>query len=465
MFFVLIFSIVLILQGALLLGLFVLLFYGVFFLRNLKKNLNISNYSKLKSKALDNDGKNQYRIIRFLFYIATFFIPMLIVRPVAGTTLSDLIYFLCMAMTLFVMFNKRKIQYIKFPPLLMFGLILFMLGAIVSSLASGEVITSIAKAARLPFIILVWFWLCVILLNKEKYVYTTLKIWVASMAFNGLISVLQLKMEIPYTVNFYGRMTAFTGNISDLGAVTSIAFIPALVLATKKTKYTLLSYITMLLVGLGVIMSGSVSGLITVVVGTFIWLMIGRPSFRFLVVGSLLAVSLIVVMGIQESKGLVTPLSRIEASTSLNSSDSNATMMSRLVTYKAGLDEISHNPFIGVGFHGKETETGFGVHNIFLGALYQGGIFSFLGLLIICISILSLGYYNVKNSTTKLSVDISLALFISFICMLVFGMTGQFLYQRYAWITGALILPMYNIIKKENLDSYTNHTDKDVLSD
>lgn len=61
-------------------------------------------------------------------------------------------------------------------------------------------------------------------------------LWLLSIAFNGIIATIQLKIDIPMTINHYGRMTAFTEHVSDLGAMCSIAFIPALIMAQTFKK-------------------------------------------------------------------------------------------------------------------------------------------------------------------------------------------------------------------------------------
>ncbi|WP_033541950.1 O-antigen ligase family protein [Planococcus sp. CAU13] len=432
--------------------LLIVLIGSVFFMA-IRKDLRISKYDSLLPVEEEKTSKEKFGIARLFYYVATFLIPMLILRPIAGITLSDILYFLAIGTAVGIILFQKKMVYINFNVWLIVGIMLFILGALLSSFGAGSPILSLTKAARFPFIVLIWFWLSIILLKNEQYVYTAFKFWIASIAFNGFIATLQLKFDIPYAVVQYGRMTAFTGNMSDLGAITSIAWIPALILATNsRLKYSLLGYLALIFIGLGVLLSGSVSGLITVAAGTLIWLAIGRPSIKLLILGAVLSVIVISVINIQEKEGLATPFNRIETATSLDATNPDSTMMSRLLTYQAGMSEIANNPVVGVGFDGKETETGFEVHNIFLGALYQGGIFSFLGMIIICMTILKIGYCNVKNSHTKLIFNLSLAVFISFICMLVFGMTGQFLYQRYAWIPAALLLALYNIMENKKAD-------------
>ncbi|SFD34677.1 O-antigen ligase [Bacillus sp. OV194] len=439
-------------------GLSVLFLTIIGALKLFKKSLNVKKYEKLRDQVSDDIKLyKEHKLTRLLFYIATFLMPFLIIRPVSSITLSDILYVICMMMVFLKMLLKHRISYYKLNPWLIFGLCLFVAGALLSSFGADSPVTSIARAARVPFILVFWFSLSLLILKSEKQVYIAFICWVSSVAFNGFIATLQLGIDIPYTVNFFGRMTAYTGNISDLGAITSIVWIPALVLATSlKGKKSFLSYVLLIFVGMGVILSGSVSGLITSIIGTVVWFLIGRPSFKFIVLSGLFVLLLSVVIQIQESKGLVTPMSRFASTTSTATNDENGTLMSRLSTYKVAAETIKKDPYIGVGFDGKETETGFGVHNLFLATWYQGGVLSFAGLLIICGTIIRLGIETIRQSKSKIQFNLSLALLMSFLCVIIFGMTAPFLYQRYIWIPVALLLPLNLITNKKEKETQYN---------
>ncbi|MCE4092868.1 O-antigen ligase family protein [Priestia megaterium] len=398
---------------------------------------------------IDKETVN-YKFTMFFYGIGTLFLGQLSFRPAGDITISDLCYFSAVGLWFFIIVKNHKIPFYVLTHWLGVGLVLFLIGATLSIFNSVLPIQSLSKVLRLVFIITVWFTLSIKLLNTEQKVFKMLLLWVLSIAFNGLIAVLQLKWEIPLTTNHYGRMSAFTGHVSDLGGMTSVAWIPALMLATTvKSRKSVIYYVLLLLVGLGVILSGSVSGMIAISLGTFIWMFISRPNFKFLFVLFVMATSIVALFLYQEANGYVTPLSRFESTTSLAANDENGTLMSRAVTYQAAFEVIKENPFVGVGYDeiSNKTVTGFPVHNLYLAAWFEGGIIALLGMMIMTVTILYLGVYATKNAPSKLHYNLSLGLLISFACALVFGMTAPILYQRYIWMPAALILPLYKLAR------------------
>lgn len=152
---------------------------------------------------------------------------------------------------------------------------------------------------------------------------------------------------------------------------------------------------------------------------------LGKPSFKFLIFITLAVVSVFSLMSYQEQQGFVTPLSRFESTTG---TDENGTALHRLVTYGLALEEIKENPFIGVGYDeiSNKTSNGFPVHNMYLASLFEGGILSLFGMLLITGSIVYFATHAVRYAPSKLHYNMSLGLLIAFISAIVFGMTAPF---------------------------------------
>jgi O-antigen ligase len=384
----------------------------------------------------------KYKTTRVLFYLGTLTLPFLTFR-IGGLTYSDTLYFISTLFLIFVFTKQRQITFYKINKVFFTGVILFTIGAVLSSINSYAPQESLIKIARVLYILIVWFTLSIFVLKNEKLVYKASVFWLIGVGISGFIAILQLKFDIPYTINHYGRMSAFTEHVSDLGAITSIALVPALVLGTTtRGLKAMFYYLLVLLIGLGVILSGSVSGFITVTLGFFIWVMIGKPNIKLILTIILLGGSVVGLFGYQESKGYVTPLSRIQSTTSYGE---NGTALHRLQTYELAWKEIKANPFIGKGYDeiSNKTSNGFPVHNLFLAALYEGGLLALTGMIFIIVGIFYAGINSIKKAPSKKHYNLSLALFIAFVCALIFGMTAPFLYQRYLWITAALLLPLY----------------------
>ncbi len=143
-------------------------------------------------------------------------------------------------------------------------------------------------------------------------------VWVASAAVCGGAGALQLLGEyvLPLAGNvLYGRVTGFTTHPNDLGGLTAVAFIPALMLAARSgitAPQRLLSYVCLLLVGAGLILSGSVGALFAAAAATFVWFAFQRTSPESIVVFAAVGVCVIGGVTVQALRGAPTPLERFD---------------------------------------------------------------------------------------------------------------------------------------------------------
>jgi hypothetical protein len=400
------------------------------------------NIWSTQTEKTPNDNR-EYKITRILYYTGTMFLGEVAIRPVSGITISDLFYLVSLILLFLIMLIRKKVYFPKTSVWLVVGLFIFVIGGLLSSFGTFSPVSSVARVLRVPYIVLVWFILGTVVLNQPKYIKKAMIFWIISMTINGAIAIAQLKLNIPLTSNQFGRMTAFTDHFNDLGGSCSIAWVPALALATTTKGFkNIFFYLCLIAVGMGVMLSGSVSGIITVGVGTLLWIIMGRPNKKMFISIGLLAAFVFIVIQIQSANGYVTPMSRFQSTTS---SGQNGTVLNRFETYQVALQDIENNPFVGVGFDdaSNKTSTGFEVHNIFLGPLYQGGMFALFGILIITCVVIYMGVYISRNALSLTEYVISSSLLISYLCTIIFGMTAPLLYQRYAWIPAALILPLY----------------------
>ena len=407
--------------------------------------INMSFNENLPVEIIQNRIKHSFT--RSFFYLGTFTLPFLVFR-IAGLTFSDIFYLISTLLLFLLFLYQKEITYYQINKLFYYGAIIFSIGAILSCFNSFNPLESLVKVFRVLYILFIWFNLSMYVLKSEKLVFNAFLLWLLGVSISGFVAILQLKYMIPYTINHYGRMSSFTGHVSDFGALTSIALVPSLILGSNSRGIkAIIFYLFSILIGLGVILSGSVSGFITVAVGFFVWMTIGKPNIKLILTILLLIGSIIGLFSYQESKGYVTPLSRIQSTTS---DGEYGTALHRIETYNLAWEKIKANPFVGRGYDeiSNKTSNGYPVHNLFLAALYEGGVLAFLGIIFIVLGILYAGVQSIKNSPSKRHYDLSLALFIAFICALIFGMTAPLLYQRYLWIPAALLLPLYSLSKK-----------------
>ena len=149
----------------------------------------------------------------------------------------------------------------KLPFLLLIGVALFSLGGFLSTFESYEPLKSIAVIARLVFLTVFWFWLGTVVLRRQEHITRAISCWVLSAAICGGGAIVQLLVGdvIPNASIDGGRATGFTAHPNDLGALTAIAFVPALMLASRPriaAATRAWSYALLLLVAAGLILSG-----------------------------------------------------------------------------------------------------------------------------------------------------------------------------------------------------------------
>jgi len=260
---------------------------------------------------------------------------------------------------------------------------------------------------------------------------------------------------IPGTTPVWGRGTGFTTHPNELGGLTAIALVPALMLAAREglsLRHRLFSYVLLLLVGAGLILSGSVSALLAAAVAIFVWFSLGRHSRKTLRVYAVIGICACAVIAGQSALGGQTPLDRLERVT--NSNPDNATegagsLESRIVTYESAIKHIKKQPFLGVGLDLLSITKPFGiesddydVHNVIIGTWYKTGLFGLIGMMWVLIVILTTGWRVVTRADADVERAAALALVCSVLAFIVFAMGQPVLYSRFGWISAALLLAL-----------------------
>ncbi|WP_319405213.1 O-antigen ligase family protein [uncultured Desulfosarcina sp.] len=314
---------------------------------------------------------------------------------------------------------------------------------------------SVIALIKYLYLIAIWFWLSTILLQTPAQIKTAIILWTSSAALSGLGALLQLIWDdiIPGTFPVWNRMTGLTEHVNDLGGLTSIALIPAIIMLTRfpKTTWHLVhSWICTILIAGGLLLSISMSGVLALLASLSVWLILGRFSHRKVIILCISCVLFSAAISIQSYYDRVSILSRLHDIS--DDGFSSLTLQTRIDTYTAAWEEITENPLMGVGLGpdiGKTT-TGYVVHNIFLLNWFESGLFGFLGILIILGSIVFLGFQGIKDPNNKSERIIGIALFSSFIAFLVLGMAQPIYYKRFGWISAALLLSLYSNRKRSN---------------
>jgi O-antigen ligase len=252
-----------------------------------------------------------------------------------------------------------------------------------------------------------------------------------------------------------GRATGFAAHPNDLGALTAIAFVPALMLASRARASFVArgwSYVSLLLIAAGLVLSGSVGAVLAAAAAVVVWLGLQRISVHALLALATLAASLVVLTAL----GAPGPLDRLQSVTTSTSLPSGGTQLGsaeqRIGTYRVAIARIKENPFVGVGLDLNSVTRPFGVesyeydvHNLVIGLWYKTGLLGLVGILLALFAILRSGWAAILESRSADESKVAFALVSSVVAFIVFAMTAPVLFTRFGWISAALVLALRSL--------------------
>ena len=387
------------------------------------------------------------RVPRFFYYLGILFLGQLTFRLPLGFTLSDWCFFVSLVLASVIMLSSRRRPERTFPNnALWAGVILFSAGGLLSSLAAQNPSASLTILARFVYVTLVWFALGAVVLVRREHLHRALWLWVISIAATGAAAVAQLFFGnvIPGTAITFGRMTGFTQHVNDLGGMTSIALAPAIALTIRRSSSStarLFAAACAVLISSGLILSGSVGGMLAAAVAVFLFVSSGRSAGRLLLFSAVVAVVLLVILGPGAAKNAITPVTRVSQATGGAESQYN-TLQLRLDDYREAWRRIQANPLIGVGL-GPENGVvrgGLQVHNMILGPWFEAGALAAVGMVVLLLAMCAVARHATQLADNPDDWRSSLAVGAAFVAFLSFGLGAPVLFQRYGWISAAVLV-------------------------
>ena len=409
----------------------------------------------------DDPDDDAFAVPRRLYYIGVLLLGFLVLRAGGQVTFSDLIFLASfgLASAEFVILRRRVPMTLPF--VLLVGVGLFTLGGLLSTFESYEPLKSMAVIVRLVFLMVVWFWLGTVVLRKQAHITRAIGFWCASAALVGGGAILQFLAGdvIPGASIDGGRATGFAYQPNDLGAMTAIAFVPALMLASRAHASSVArawSYLSLLLIAAGMVLSGSVGATLAAAVAVVLWLGLQRMSRHAMLALAILAASLVALTAL----GGPSPLNRLESVTTSKSlpggGEQLGTAEQRIRTYRSAIARIQENPFVGVGLDLTSVTAPFGiesyeydVHNLVIGLWYKTGLVGLAGMLLAIAVILRSGWMAILGSRSTSESKVAIALASSVVAFVVFAMTAPVLFTRLGWMPAALVLAFRSVQQEQ----------------
>jgi O-antigen ligase len=394
------------------------------------------------------ENDNDFRFARILYYFGLLFIGQLTLRRGASLTLSDVFFLFSFLITISTLALQRRQIDLRLPRLLLAGIFLFVVGGLISSFDAEAPRQSIVILAKLAYVTVIWFWLGTVILRRRVHVLIAIVLWVTSAALDGVGAIAQRlagHVILGGAVN-WGRMTGFTANVNDLGGVTCIALVPALMLMislSKKSGTMFLSGLGLFLIAAGLVFSGSVGSLVAAAVALTLWFGSHPTRLQRLLALVAAVAAMAALYSAQNSPESQSVVQRITRFGTGSPDDPHRTLGSRLDTYRAALDRIAANPFIGVGLDPENRQAAkHPVHNIVIGSWFQVGILGLTGMFLIFLA----GFSTAKSSILAAhSFDeraLAVGLTSAFAAFITFLMSEPALFTRYGWVTVALLIAL-----------------------
>jgi O-antigen ligase len=391
------------------------------------------------------------RIPRLVYYVGAGMIGLLTVRPALAFTASDWIFFAALGITGLVLLAGGGVRDYLVPRVITIGVTLFALGGLVSSFHAVAPPESVLVVIRLLYLTVIWFWLGTIVLQTRTHVENAVFAWVLSAALSSAGAVVQFFYGnvIPGGSIAWGRMTGFTPDFNNLAGLAATAFVPALMLAIdgRRRSMRLLSLGVVAFLCAGLLLCGSVGGLLAACVSTVFWLAIRGVTWKIALGLGAVATATLVLMSATGVTSSPAPFQRVSRLTSAPQGSGEApegTIYERLDGYRIAWSRIKEDPLIGVGLDEGSSEELLGgklAHNILINPWVSAGILGLVGIVLIIFGALKTGLFVVRTSTAA-DKALTTALLASLLAFVLFAMGEPILFVRYGWFSVAMLVAL-----------------------
>ena len=323
------------------------------------------------------------------------------------------------------------------------ALLLAALGVLACSLGSSSLSGSLLVGLRLLYVFSIWQWCLRAAIDNEGRALALVRAFLVGATLSSLAAVAEIAghIDIPGTLVVFGRASGLQGHPNGQGGVLAVA-LPMAIALSLLVKNRAFGLVVSAACVVGLILSGSVTGMIGATAGILVILLTGKRK--------ILKVILLVVAGWlvwllvnnldRFFPGAASPLKRLADTTGNGVGDS--TLQSRILTDQFAWAHITANPFNGVGLAGTDGATYDGrtlTHNLVLLAWYQGGILVAAAI----IASVVIAFIAAVRLSRNRGIGIGLVLLSGVVSAVIFSMTGPVLYDRWFWFPLLIAISLY----------------------
>jgi hypothetical protein len=385
-----------------------------------------------------------FDMARWLFYVGCLTIPMLTFR-LGGITFSDICFGLgALCLMAKFMLSRTVVRRVRIPGVWKATALLVIIGGISAAFRADSAAGDLVTTGRLIFLFTIWPWLALTVLDTRERAWKALRLFLIGAAVSGLAALLQLHagVHIPGSNTFLGRAPGLTQDVNDQGGALASAFPMAVgALVYQLNSRRLLNVIVVIFIAIGLVFSGSVTGMISAVAGAVVLALRGRSASR--IISGLAVVVVAFVVGEHFlGSGSLSPLQRFNQATGTSPISGPGSLSARLQTWSFAWKGIVQDPIVGRGLDQASgtTQNGFETHNMILLVWWGGGLCTLLGLVAAAGLALREGWSRSNQALKEIT-------FASFIAAITYAMTGPVLFDRFFWFPALMILVVVRLPK------------------
>jgi len=381
-------------------------------------------------------------LARALLYVGLALVSLMVLRVGSGITAGDVVLLVSLALCLLAIGRPSTPH--PYGAWALPAALLLVVGGCLATAGSPAPVESLVSLVRVLYVALALPWQLAVLLDDERRLRRGLVAFGLGAALCSLGTLVQFALgagAIPGgVITTAGRYTGFTGHVSDTGAIASLAVVIGLSGLTRgpgRLQRVVLVGVTLSGI-VGLVLSGSVSGMLAAVVGSAALLLLrGIPVGRVAVAAGVAGVALWFAGGVLgETRGALRPEERVKQVLGLSGGDASLnTSASRWDTIVLGWRGFLRDPLTGAGLDARSSlvvDT-LGVHSLPVAALFQGGVVFAAGLLGCLVVAVTRAARSVPRTALQSAV------YAVGVTALAFSLTAPSMYNRYLWVPVALV--------------------------
>ncbi|GEM_PF-2661856 len=387
------------------------------------------------------------RVALFFLYLGMFFLPMIQIKFTHSRSVSDV--FFSLSALLLVLSIRQPLRAPK-TTAWFFGAFLVTVGGMLSSVNASSTLGSLQVVSNGIFVLIVWQWSTRQLLDVPLRTQSAMSAYAFGTTVSAAVAIIQ---QVGHTnLGFHpasGATTRAVGlaqqpNVAGVTFGLAVVFLIGLIFARGLGRFQH-RLVFLLVLGLALMFTGSVSGMASVLVGTFLLLLLRGFGIRKVLVAAIVIVGVYLGGTHLEGHGKqnLNPFARLAATTGQNTGYN--TVDTRIATIKNAWTGIQKSPIIG---HGLDAEssityvdpyiaggTPYPTHDFFLLLWYEGGIFLLLGVGIAMASALSRLLRRPRDPTKD-------TLLAGVVVLLIYAVQAPELFDRWLWLPFVLAMTL-----------------------